>query len=146
MVNLRSIGGITFSSMTTLAVASVAALGIAYISPGGVAAAVQVDVASASAVDRDPIVWHVANDLSGDSCVARPGPRLTGGSHSLEVDEECAVVFDALDTAVVWEESLDGTVSLADPRGRPIVTFAPADGRALEAVQPAHAMLSLRRI
>ena len=135
-------GGV--AGLGTIALASVAALGLAYAAPGGLAAS-PIDADPTGAVERAPAIWHIADDITGASCEARPGPRLSGGAHTLTLDETCAGVFEALETAVLWQEELDGSVALSDPRGRSIVTFAPADGPAMEAVEPSHAMLSLSR-
>ena len=134
------------SCLSTLGVASLAAIGIAMFVPGGAAAPVSLDDTMVGTIERDVARWQLTDDLSGASCEASPGPRLTGGAHALALPEDCASVFEGLAEAVVWEEERDGSVRLADPRGTLIVAFAPAEGEALEAVAPTHAMLSLREL
>ena len=138
--------GRTVSGASTLAAAAVAALGIVYIMPGGVAAPVVLDDHATASIERTEVVWSIADDMTGARCELRPGPRLTGGQHTLTLDESCSAVFEDLSAAVVWRESLDGSIALADEAGRDLVTFGPADGYGFEAVEPRTAMLSLRRI
>ena len=134
------------SCLSTLGVASLAAFGIALFVPGGVAAPVSLDDSAVGTVERSVHRWRLTDDLSGSSCEAQPGPRLTGGAHALTLAADCGAVFERLADAVVWQEERDGTVRLADPAGRLVIAFAPTEGEALEAVAPNHAMLSLRRL
>ena len=133
------------SCLSTLGVASLAAVGIALFVPGGVAAPVSLDQTAVGTVQRAVARWQLTDDLSGTSCEARPGPRLSGGAHALDLPEACTVVFEGLSKVVVWEEERDGSVRLADPTGQLVVAFAPSEGEALEAVAPGHLMLSLRQ-
>ena len=135
--------GWALSSVLTLGLASAVGLGLAYFVPGGAAAAVTAEPAPVTAPASN--VWTLADDLSGASCEARRGPRLSGGSHAVDLGEGCATVSERLAEAVVWNEGRDGVVSLADSRGRLVVAFAPSEGPALEAYAPAHMMLSLSR-
>ena len=135
----------TASSIATLVAASLAALGLAYIVPGGAAAPVASSEITGS-IAPAPAIWQISNDLSGETCIARPGPRISNGAHSLALDENCTDVHDALPAAAVWYENLDGIVSLTDASGRVLVSFAQADGIGLEAFEPAQVMLSLERL
>ena len=131
------------SGVLTLGVASAAAVGVAYVMPGGSAAAAP-EIIVESASPAVP-VWTIADDLSGSSCTARRGPRLTGTAHALDLGTGCAVVSERLTEAVVWNERRDGTVALADASGRLVIAFAPTEGPGMEAYEPAHMMLSLSR-
>ena len=135
--------GWAVSSTLTLAVASAVGLALAYVVPGGAAAAITTPTVTASA----PVApsWTIADDLSGESCSARRGPRLSGASHALDLGKGCTAVSERLAEAVIWNERRDGSVSLADARGRLVVAFAPSEGPALEAYAPAQMMLSLVR-
>lgn len=135
----------TATGIGTLLVASFAALGLAYIVPGGAAAPVG-DATVNQAVPRIAPVWRIIDDMSGLGCEARRGPRIKTGTHAVELGAECSSVHAALGDAVVWTEGRDGTVSLGDASGRHLVVFAPSDGRGMEAVEPANAMMSLRRL
>ena len=128
----------------TLLLASVAALGLAYIVPGGAAAPVG-DATVSQAVPRTAPVWRIADDMSGSTCDVRRGPRITGGTHAVELGEDCAAVHTPLTEAAVWTENRDGTVSFGDASGRLLVVFAPSDGRQMEAVEPRNVMMSLQR-
>ena len=141
VMNART--GWAISSVATLAIASAVGLGLAYVVPGGAAAAVTA-VPAAPVAPAAP-VWTVADDLSGQSCEARRGPRLSGASHTIDLGAGCVAVFERLAEAVVWNEGRDGSVKLTDARGRLVVAFAPSEGPALEAYAPGHVMLSLAR-
>lgn len=141
---IPSRAGWAVSSAATLAVASAVGLGLAYVMPGGSAAAAISAEPEAVVAPATP-VWTVADDLTGDTCEARRGPRLTGASHALDLGTGCVAVSERLAEAVVWKEDRDGTVKLSDARGRLVVAFAPSEGPALEAYAPAHMMLSLAK-
>ena len=135
----------TLSGIVTLAAASLAALGLAYIVPGGAAAPASTGSISPG-VERPVIVWQIVDDMSGATCEARPGPRISNGTHPVELSEGCPAVLPALADAVTWKVDLEGAVSMTDARGRLIIAFGTADGRQMEAIEPGNVMVSLRRL
>ena len=134
----------TPSNIITLAAASFAALGLAYVVPGG-AAATPADEYLENAAPA-PSVYRVVNHIEGADCEARPGPHISSTYRPVELTEACVAVLPTLETAVLWREGRDGSVSLVDETGKLVVAFAVADGPALEAIEPRNAMLSLKAL
>ena len=135
----------TFGGVATLVAASLTALGMAYIVPGGVAAPAHTG-SVAETVERVAPVWQITDDMSGASCEARPGPRISNGVHSVDLSESCASLMPALADAAAWKVDLEGAITIKDSSGRLIVAFAPADGRQLEAIEPEQIMMSMHRM
>ena len=63
--------------------------------------------------------------------------------HRVEPGASCGTVAKRLPSARIWSEDAQGTVTIADRDGLPVMRLAPSDGLAYEVIEPANMALSL---
>ncbi|MCO6185018.1 hypothetical protein [Rhizobium sp. L1K21] len=98
---------------------------------------------SGSIVTGEAREYAVANLRSGEVCLVRKGRAVTASASEFDADIDCEAVWSGLSSAATWSEQDDGLVVLADRSGHALVSLAPGDGVAFEAMEPANADLSL---
>lgn len=107
-----------------------------------------VDASTTASVTKEkaPIdvpIFLISGPGGGTTCKAYPAENGVPGHNALTVDSNCAGLYPPLANAKTWNNNEDGTIDLADERGRTIVQFSPGDGVAYISVEPRSVILSM---
>ena len=104
-------------------------------------------VTTASVTKEEPGInapaFVISGPGGGQKCKVYPAENGIPGHNGLTVDGRCAGLYPPLAHATTWHNNEDGTIDLADDRGRTIVQFSPGDGLAYISVEPRSVILSM---
>lgn len=89
--------------------------------------------------DRFMVVDHTA----GKTCIFALHRAEGYDVHRVEPADNCASVSNRLTDARAWQEMPNGSVTITDRAGQPILRLGPSDGFAYEVTEPTYLALSL---
>jgi len=88
-------------------------------------------------------IFVISGPGGSAKCNAYPAETGLPGHNALTVESTCAGLYPPLASARSWHNNEDGTIDLADERGRMIVQFSPGDGLAYISIEPRSVILSM---
>ncbi|PZU89152.1 MAG: hypothetical protein DI528_02825 [Shinella sp.] len=93
-----------------------------------------------------PAEFSISNTVTKTTCIAERGGTLQSRNRSFSASRECDDVWPRLSSIRSWAQEEDGTVTLANGTGQPVLTLARKKGLVYEAVKPAGAGIALQML
>lgn len=93
-----------------------------------------------------PAEFSISNAATQATCIAARGGTLQSRSRSFSAPRECDDVWPKLSSVRSWAQDENGSVTLANGAGQPVLTLVRKKGLAYETVNPAGAGIALRML
>nr|WP_145959185.1 hypothetical protein [Rhizobium sp. ACO-34A] len=93
-----------------------------------------------------PAAFSISNTTTKTTCIAERGGTLQSRNRSFSAPRECDDVWPKLSSVRSWAQDEDGSVTLANGAGQPVLTLLRKKGLVYETVKPAGAGVALQML
>ncbi|MGX5664578.1 hypothetical protein G6N76_00675 [Rhizobium daejeonense] len=93
-----------------------------------------------------PAEFSISNTVTKTTCIAERGGTLQSRNRSFSAPRECDDVWPKLSSIRSWAQEEDGSVTLANGAGQPVLTLTRKKGLVYETVRPAGAGIALQML